>query len=531
MQKKEIYSMKSVRELNRKLIIRILLIFLIILSLIAIMISRFSCIEADPDVSISKLKGAYITDEGWKSGNSINKYLSNNWMCNDKNDILLWPVMPILEYVSFKIFGLSLFSLRLPSVILSTLLIILLGYFIYMTNSKDNINKKLLILIVYLLLAGTNYYLYIQGRIAFFDIPMSTIGLASLLILYKAIRTKTLKKKYIYYVIHGFVIAICVCIKTTGLIFFLTPIVSLLIMNIINKSNEKYNVRGFIISFIVMVCATISILFIVNYKITGDIFTIPAKYIFNPEAVHSSQLHPLLIIKNYLRFFTNNIIINNLALFLLMLISILITFNESMRKGIIEVSDSIMLSLTISSFLFLGFFTPQAERYFVVLLIPMLYFIPKLIQYAIHISDKYRIHWSKERITLKSLVGVLILLIMFSNIWNIWKMEDYLRNKKYSLLNTALLIKQDIDSDVKRRGKVSPYVMVGMTTSTLAVINNIPFTYHLDNTSENYYFITNESNELADAKYMVISQYKIFSIDEPELLLYLLIPNNQDKRG
>jgi len=110
-------------------------------------------------------------------------------------------------------------------------------------------------------------------------------------------------------------------------------------------------------------------------------------------------------------------------------------------------------------------------------------------------------------------------------------MEDYLRNKKYSLLNTALLIKQDIDSDVKRRGKVSPYVMVGMTTSTLAVINNIPFTYHLDNTSENYYFITNESNELADAKYMVISQYKIFSIDEPELLLYLLIPNNQDKRG
>ena len=529
MQKKEICSMKSVKKLDRKIIIRILLIFMIILSLLFIMITRFTNIEADPDVSISKLKGAYVTDEGWKSGNSINKYLSNNWMCNDKNDILLWPVMPILEYVCFKIFGLSLFSLRLPSVILSTLLIILLGLFIYVTNSKDNLNKKLLILIVYLLLAGTNYYLYIQGRIAFFDIPMSTIGLASLLILYKAIRAKTLKKKYIYYAIHGFVIAICVCVKTTGLIFFLSPIISLFIMNIINKSNEKYNVRGLIISFIVMVFVTISILFIVNYKITNDIFTIPLRYIFNPNAVHSGQLHPLSMIKNYLRFFTNNIIMNNLALFLMMLISILIVLYKSIRKRNIEISDSIMLSLTISSFLFLGFFTPQAERYFVVLLIPMLYFIPKLIQYTMYISGKYGIHWSKKRVTFKSLVGVLILLIMFSNIWNVWKMENYIRDRKYSLMNAALLIKQEIDRDMKRRGKFAPYMMVGMTTSILAVVNKIPFTYHLNNDPENHYFITNESDEITNDNYTVMSQYRIFSIDDPELILYLMLPNDKDK--
>ncbi len=529
MQNKINYSMKSVKKLNRKYIIRILLIFMIILSLIFIMITRFTNIEADPDVSISKLKGAYITDEGWKSGNSINKYLSNNWMCNDKNDILLWPVMPILEYLCFKIFGLSLFSLRLPSVILSTLLIFLLGYFIYRTNSKVKLNTKLLIIFVYLLLAGTNYYLYIQGRIAFFDIPMSTIGLVSLLIFFKAIRAKTLKKKYIYYVIHGFVIAICVCVKTTGLIFFLSPIIYLLIMNIINKSNEKYNVRGLIISFIVMVCVTVSILFIVNYKITNDIFTIPLKYIFNPKAVNSSQLHPLLIIKNYLRFFTNNIIINNLALFLMMLISILIVLYKSIRKRNIKISDSIMLSLTISSFLFLGFFTPQAERYFVVLLIPLLYFIPKLIQYASYISDKYGRYMLKKGIKFKGVVGVLIILIVFSNIWNISKMEDYLRNKKYSLMNTALLIKQDIDRDMERRGRVSPYMMVGMTTSTLAVVNNMPFTYHLDNDLENHYFITNESDEITNDRYMVMSQYKIFSIDDPELILYLMLPNDKDK--
>ncbi len=529
MQSKKKYSMKSIKKSNRKNLIRALLIFMIILSLIFIMITRFTNIEADPDVSISKLKGAYITDEGWKSGNSINKYLSNNWMCNDKNDILLWPVMPIIEYFCFRIFGLSLFSLRLPSVILSTLLIILLGLFIYITNSKNNLNKKLLILIVYLLLAGTNYYLYIQGRIAFFDIPMSTIGLASLLIFFKAIRAKTLKTKYFYYAIHGFVIAICVCVKTSGLIFFLSPIVSLFIMNIINKSNEKYNVRGLIISFIVMVCVTVSILFIVNYKITNDIFTIPLKYIFNPNAVHYGQLHPLLIIKNYLRFFTNNIIMNNLALFLMMLISILIVLYKSIRKRNIEISDSIMLSLTISSFLFLGFFTPQAERYFVVLLIPMLYFIPKLIQYAMYISDKYGIHWSKERITPKSIVCVLILIIMFSNIWNVWKMGNYIRDRKYSLMNTALMIKQDIDRDVKRRGRVFPYLMVGMTTSTLAVINNIPFTYHLNNYTESHYFITNESDEITNDGYRLISQYRIFSIDDPELILYLLIPNDKDK--
>jgi len=505
------------------MLVRILLIAAVVVLLVFIILTRFSDINADPDVSISLLKAVYSNDEGWKSGNAINKFLSNRWMCNDYNDILIWPVMPMLEYVSFKIFGLSLFSLRFPSVVLSTLLILLLGIYIFYNCQVLDINKKLIILIVYLILAGTNYYLFIHGRIAFFDIPMSTFGFMSLLALDRALRSEEYKRKYVYFILYGILVGLSVAVKTTGLIFFITGFMILILRIIIGRSDEKYNVMGFIFSFIVMICITLFLLFLINKGITGSYFTTPWKYIFAPGIVCADQLHPIIVVRNYLRFFTNNLILKNAALFLIGIVGLILILNNSLLHKKIRISDEIMIALAISSFLFLGFFTPQAERYFVVLLIPLFYFISQFIQYFFLISEQNL--FIRKQPILRHSVLFLIFLVLFSNAWNMWKMEDYLKEKHFSLQETALAIRKDIEDDANWHSIRTPHTMVGRKSSTLAVINHLFFTYHPEDETKNYYRITYNIEDITSDTFTLISQYKLYDSDYPEFTIYLARKN------
>ncbi len=221
--------MKDIVNFQMKSKIKYIFYILIFSLIVFIVITRFSRIEADPDCSISLSKGAYINDEGWKSGNVINKFITNKWLCDDHNDILLWPVMPLMEYVSFKIFGLSLFSIRLPAIIFSTFLIFLIAIFLFISCNKLEKNNRLKVLTLYLFLAATNYYLFIQGRIAFFDIPMSTLGFISLIFLNFSISSRKLRKKYTFFFLIGIFLGLCICTKTTGLLFFVTSLITILI--------------------------------------------------------------------------------------------------------------------------------------------------------------------------------------------------------------------------------------------------------------------------------------------------------------
>jgi len=527
MQKSLSFSMNYQKKSHNIMLVRILLIIAVVVLLAFIILTRFSDINADPDVSISLLKGAYINDEGWKSGNAINKFLNDRWMCNDKNDILIWPVMPMLEYVSFKIFGISLFSLRFPSVVLSTLLILLLGIYIFYNCQKLDINKKLIILIVYLILSGTSYYLFIQGRIAFFDIPMSTFGFMSLLALDRALRSEERKRKYVYFILYGILTGLSMAVKTTGLIFFITGLIILILRIIIGRLDKKYNVRGFVFSFIVMISVTTFLLLLVNKVITSSYFTTPWKYIFTPGVVCADQLRPFIVMKNYLRFFTNYLILNNAALFLIGIVGLIFILNNSLLHKKIRISDEIMLALAISSFLFLGFFTPQAERYFVVLFIPLFYFISRFIRYVFLISLK-SVFIRKQPI-LRHSVLFLIFLVLFSNAWNMWKMENYLKKKQFSLQETAIAISKDIEEDSSLHSIQTPHMMVGRKSSTLAVINHLPFTYHAEDGANNYYIITYKIEDITSDTFTLISHYKLFDSDYPEFTIYLARKNVPDE--
>ncbi|MBN2018284.1 MAG: glycosyltransferase family 39 protein [Candidatus Cloacimonetes bacterium] len=510
------YETKS----NKDSKIRFVLILLIFLGILFSIATRFIAIEADPDVSISKLQGAYVTDEGWKSGNAINKIISNKWLCNDKNDMLLWPVMPLIVYTSFRIFGLSLFSLRLPFVLFSIVLLFLIAITLLYSLREKKSNTFLITILLYVFLAATSYFLFIQGRIAFFDIPMFVFGMFGLIILYHALKETKTKRKYLLFAIHGVSIGICLCVKTTGLIFFISSIVSVLFLKIFNESNNRANIKGLILFFITTIFTLLLILLTTNKIITGSFFSMPLRYIINVETVNNSQFNPLLIMKNYMRFFTNNVLIYNSALFLIMLVSIIIIIQKSIIVRKILLIDLIMLSLTISSFLFLGYFTPQAERYFTILLIPMLYFVPKIF---LVMKDYFHSN-SNIDINPKSILIVFILIVL-SNTWNIWKMGNFLCHRNFTLKNSALSIQKDIEADINEKYVEYTNCMFGMPSSILAAINHLPFVYHQEDNSGNYY-ITNEPNEFDDSKYTLISQYDIFNFPSSECHIFLLKSRN-----
>jgi len=340
-----------------------------------------------------------------------------------------------------------------------------------------DINKKLIILIVYLILAGTNYYLFIHGRIAFFDIPMSTFGFMSLLALDRALRSEEYKRKYVYFILYGILVGLSVAVKTTGLIFFITGFMILILRIIIGRSDEKYNVMGFIFSFIVMICITLFLLFLINKGITGSYFTTPWKYIFAPGIVCADQLHPIIVVRNYLRFFTNNLILKNAALFLIGIVGLILILNNSLLHKKIRISDEIMIALAISSFLFLGFFTSTSRT--ILCCIAYSFILFYLAIYTIFLSYfRSRIYLFRKQPILRHSVLFLIFLVLFSNAWNMWKMEDYLKEKHFSLQETALAIRKDIEDDANWHSIRTPHTMVGRKSSTLAVINHLFFTYH-----------------------------------------------------
>lgn len=99
-------------------------VLLLTVSLVLILWPRIAHLDADPPVSLSQAfqnVGVFLYDEGWWAANARNRVLFGEWTFGSYNLMYVSPVFNLLTWGSFSIFGVSLRSARLSSLILGLL--------------------------------------------------------------------------------------------------------------------------------------------------------------------------------------------------------------------------------------------------------------------------------------------------------------------------------------------------------------------------------------------------------------------------
>jgi 4-amino-4-deoxy-L-arabinose transferase-like glycosyltransferase len=152
---------------------RILNRFLIVI-ILAIVVSKFIHIEADP---WSIKSTADIHDEAWWAENAKLKIQEDKWIKDDiAGGLALSPIINLVYYCSFKLFGISFFSLRIFSVLASILNILL--YYLLSKRYLLSIKEALLST---LLFASLPIY-FIIGRTGLLETGLISILLISILL-------------------------------------------------------------------------------------------------------------------------------------------------------------------------------------------------------------------------------------------------------------------------------------------------------------------------------------------------------------
>lgn len=475
---------------------------ILILLFLGVFFIRFHNIEADTDITICLRSDSFIADEGWKSGNAINKYLTGNWICGGRNDIFIWPIIPLIQYLSFKYAGLSLTAARMPSLIFSCIVALMLLWGIIRATEPGR--SRLRTSIVCLFLLSANYYYFIFSRLAFLEIPMMAFGIAALLFFLKGIESQKKWLSWVYIPASGILLGISVLTKTNGLIFALIIFLYAIFNWFIEKRKPKFQL--YIVLFSIAAILIIGIPLIIKKSIDPAI-SIPTCYIFNSNIFFFKGFLPTTFFKNYIRFFTNPLILNNIGLFLLSILSMLIVISEYLETKRISNLNKIFLAFFLSSFLVLGFFIAQASRYFVILLVPMIFFVSTLPVNFRNFINKNSINI--HRIPLIKLSGFIIIsFVVLANVWNMWKFEDYIKNYNYSYISAARDIQKKVTTEIP--GIDNDIVLYGDISSSIALITGMKFSYKIpDKVKSDIYIISDE--ELDSNKLILVKEYNVLN--------------------
>ncbi len=211
---------------------RILNRFLIVI-ILAIVVSKFIHIEADP---WSVKSTADIHDEAWWAENAKLKIQEDNWIKDDiAGGLAVSPVINLIYYCSFKLFGINFFSLRIFSVLASILNILL-----YYLLSKRYLLTYREALISTLLFASLPIY-FIIGRTGLLETGLISILLISILLV--------IQNNYWLVFFAG--VSAAVGLQLKGSFLFLIPIIIFLIY-VKNKNTIKKDLVFFCLGAIIV---------------------------------------------------------------------------------------------------------------------------------------------------------------------------------------------------------------------------------------------------------------------------------------
>lgn len=151
-----------------------LILHLLCWTLLLLLLSlRFVSLLADPPAGIST-SGDLYTDEGWWAANASARVLTGHWYVQGGyNPAVVAPVMPLVEYAAFALFGYGLLTAR----IVSLLFFLLACGALYLLVAEWGGRRAAYLA---LLLAGASVLLFAFSRLAFLEMPLACFSLASL---------------------------------------------------------------------------------------------------------------------------------------------------------------------------------------------------------------------------------------------------------------------------------------------------------------------------------------------------------------
>jgi len=135
-------------------------IFLIVVLLVVIISMFFRFYDLTMDPYPAMISGAAWADESPLAYNARNKILFDEWRTEDNywNPMYMSPVHNYLVFTSFKLFGISIFSLRLVPAVLGFISVLFVSLMLYARNKKAGL--------IYLALLISNLILIANSRIA-----------------------------------------------------------------------------------------------------------------------------------------------------------------------------------------------------------------------------------------------------------------------------------------------------------------------------------------------------------------------------
>lgn len=239
-----IFNTKNIKQNNK----RFFEVALIVVILFSICI-RVLTISSDSPIPVPA-DAAFRTDQGWYSHNTLNKIQSGNWFfAEDRNEITHTALFSYIQYLSFKIFGVHLWSARIQALFFSILLIIVSTIFFIKTENSQ-------IGFFFCLVLSFNYLHIVYSRAALVEPTVSFFIFCAFIFWYLS------KIKSSYYALGtGIFSFLAVISKTHGVYFF----VFLTLATIFDLLKSKMK-KDIIFSYVTAIAAFV-ILYLIWYRI------------------------------------------------------------------------------------------------------------------------------------------------------------------------------------------------------------------------------------------------------------------------
>lgn len=383
--------------------------FLLVLTVLLVAL-RFVHLEADFPKGVT-WSGELYTDEGWYSNNAVAQVLTGNWYVDgDFNNATNVPILPVLELMSFEIFGISLSSARIIIAICFLLLLITL----YAVVKKYE-NPQLALLSIFLL--SVNYYLFAFSRLAILEIPMTFFVMLSVF-LASIVRKR---RGYLFTVLASFALVIAILTKLAAV--FAIPVVLLVIWR-----SSKERIRKIIETATLI--AILAICYLSYYMVVVRAYPIDFQY-YNSNIGSRIVLTPVAMVKGIVTAVRagNNIDRILYPLFLLCC-GIILIVRELRRKPLVWILGAWIL---LNIFLLAGYgYNPP--RYYLPLSVGACMIVAVVLDYFL---ATHRKSWKT--------VALVLLIVIYSG-FNGYKITRYILMPKYSLITMARSIKSQMES-------------------------------------------------------------------------------------
>lgn len=311
------------QNLNKKFLKLGLILFFLVLIII-----RFVHLDADFPRNLN-WSGDLYTDEGWYSANAQWFTLTGQWHIDGgANLAFFFPVIPIIQIISFKLFGISLITARSIVAIFSILTLL----FLYILIKKFTDKKTALLSTA---IAASNFFYFSFSRLAILEIPTAFFITAACVFAF------TLP------FLSGLMVLLAILTKTAAI--FCLPVIVWLI-NFKEKKLKKTAI------FLLISLGGVIIYYLLLYHFYPSLSSVYVTGTINTRFSKNLPSFFLSVIKTY-----QGLIIIDPFIYSLMLVTALITIINRNKLGILSII------LFLCSFSAIGIFNYNPPRYYLII--------------------------------------------------------------------------------------------------------------------------------------------------------------------